>query len=268
MSFSHKSYYNDFVLTFLQGEHLRQQSGLVEVLKNGRERVTKTSLIEIHPLSKNFLAEFSSDHPEILERYRTLMGVTREITDSELDEDFDEPAFCQAAIHALRQIPPGSDNASKYHSIMVGLIGFIFYPNLMYPKKEHEIHDGRKRIDIVYTNGSTGGFFFIRRLEPQIGASLVMVERKNYSNDLANAELDQMAGRFSPARGRLGFILGRSFTDRDRFVARCKDTLKDGRGAIIAFEDKDIIEILDLIAANNRPAVDQLMEARFREIVS
>lgn len=268
MAFSHQSYYNEFVLTYLQSEHLRQHSGLVEVLKNGRERVTKKRLIEIHPLSKNFLADFSSEHPEILERYRTLMGVPREVTDKELDEKFDEPAFCNAAIHVLQKIPPGNDNASKYHSLMVGLVSFIFYPNIIYPKKEHGIHDGRKRIDIVYTNGSTGGFFFRRRSEHNISASLIMVECKNYSNDIANAELDQMAGRFSPARGRLGLILGRSFTDRDRFVARCRDTLRDGRGAIIALEDKDIIEMLMAIATNNRPLIDRIMEDRFREIAT
>ena len=42
---------------------------------------------------------------------------------------------------------------------MVGIVEFLFFPNLLYPKKEREIHEGRKRIDIVMENGARGGIF-------------------------------------------------------------------------------------------------------------
>lgn len=268
MAFSHQSYYNDFVLTFLQARHLEQGSALVETLKNGRRRVTKKSLEEIHPLSKNFLAEFSERNPEMLERYKTILGVPREITDRELDEDFDQPAFCRAAAEQLRAIPPGNDNATAYHNLAIGLLEFIFYPDLIYPKKEHEIHDGRKRIDICYTNNARSGFFLRRLLDQSVSASLVMVECKNYSKDPANPELDQIAGRFSPARGKFGILLGRSFIERDRFVERCRDTLRDGRGVVLALADEDILCMLDLIAQDKRSHVNAYMEQRFDELIS
>lgn len=67
---NHQEYYRRFVLDFLQAEHLSANSSLVEVLKCGRRRVTKKSLEERFPCTKDFLFEFSQNHPEVLDEYR------------------------------------------------------------------------------------------------------------------------------------------------------------------------------------------------------
>jgi hypothetical protein len=67
LAFSYQQYYNKFVLEFLQAEHLRQDTALVQVLRSGHRRVTKTSLKEIHPLSKQFLAEFTEENSQVLQ---------------------------------------------------------------------------------------------------------------------------------------------------------------------------------------------------------
>jgi hypothetical protein len=63
-------YYNHHALVFLQAEHLAAHSSLVEVLKNGRRRVTKRRLKEEYPFSKDWLASFSEDHPGVLDEYK------------------------------------------------------------------------------------------------------------------------------------------------------------------------------------------------------
>ena len=68
-------------------------------------------------------------------------------------------AFCDALAARLRAIPPGNEHASAFHYLMIGALEFIFFPHLVYPRKEQEIHQGRKRIDIVYTNSARNGFF-------------------------------------------------------------------------------------------------------------
>lgn len=71
----HREYYRHFVLEYLQAEHLEAGSSLVTVLKNGNRRVTKKDLESRYPLSKEFLFQFSEEHPEVLERYKeSLVG--------------------------------------------------------------------------------------------------------------------------------------------------------------------------------------------------
>jgi hypothetical protein len=70
----HNEYYNDFVLNYLQQEHLNAGSGLVQTLKNGKRRVTKKSLREEHPKSKDWLREFSEQHPDVLKQYREYLN--------------------------------------------------------------------------------------------------------------------------------------------------------------------------------------------------
>ena len=47
-------YYNHFVLEFLQNEHLRMQSALVQRKNNGEQFVTKKSLKRLIHNQKNF----------------------------------------------------------------------------------------------------------------------------------------------------------------------------------------------------------------------
>ena len=267
LAFSHQKFYNHFVLNFHQEVNLSQNSHLVKTLKNGRRRVTKKSLKESYPLTKPYLATFSKHNPEVLELYKNQLGVPSELNNSELEEDFDEASFARALAVQLRKINPGDHDASRFHSFMIGALQFIFYPNLIYPEKEREIHDGRKRIDIVYTNNSNTGFFYRRRQNPQIAAEKVCIECKNYVTEMANPELDQLAGRFSLQRGRLGLLIGRSFGNRDRFIMRCRDTACEDRGFIIAIIDEDIERMLKMIEEGHRLDVDQYLERRFDELL-
>jgi hypothetical protein len=267
IAFSHSAYYNNFVLTYLQAEHLNQRTALVETLK-GRPRVTKKKLKEHYPLTKDFLAAFSSDHPDVLARYKKLMGISRKPTNSDLQSGFDERAFAKALRHELAAIPPGDQAASRFHSFMVGALEFIFYPHLIYPQKEVEINQGRKRIDIMYTNDSESGFFYRRKGDAKTTADQILVECKNYSSDMKNPELDQMAGRFAKIRGRLGFLIGRTFDDRQKFTQRCRDTAHADQGFIIALVDEDIDRLLDFIEKSARPNIDEYLEQQYRKLIA
>jgi hypothetical protein len=268
LAFSHQDYYNQFVLEFLQAENLRQDTALVETLRNGRRRVTKKRLKEIHPLAKDFLAGFSERNPRVLETYKKLLSVSNGLANSEIDDQFNEVVFAQSLISELPRIDPGNASASQFHAFMIGAIEFVFYPDLIYPVKEDEINEGRKRIDITYTNNAASGFFFRRHIEAHCNAVKIMVECKNYQKEMANPELDQMAGRFSRQRGRFGILIGRTFDDRNRFVARCRDTAKADNGFILPLVDLDILQFLQLIVGGKRHMIDIDLERRFAELIN
>lgn len=268
LSHQHQKYYRHFVLNFLRDEHLRANTGLVHVLKNGTRRVYKKDLEERNPLSKDFVFRFSRENPAVLEGYKNAFRATKGVDVRDLDEDFNTELFVDSLIQALEDIPPGGDDASRFHNLIVGILEFVFYPNLYNPNKEHEIHEGRKRIDISYVNGAKDGFFFRVHTQRNISSSYIMVECKNYTGDPANPELDQLSGRFSPNRGRLGLLVARNFVNRDRFVARCRDTANDDRGIIIPLVDDDIIELLMLVRNGRRSRIDAHLENILREIIN
>lgn len=151
---------------------------------------------------------------------------------------------------------------------MVGILELLFYPYLCNPVVEHEIHDGRKRIDILFDNCAESGFFFRLCNTHDIPSRFIMIECKNYSRDIANPELDQIAGRFSPNRGKMGIITCRSAENIELLMERCSDTYRDSRGLVIPFVDEDICELLKYKSEGNDSAIEAFMQNRFHKIAS
>jgi hypothetical protein len=179
LSLDSQEFYNHHMLEFLRAENLRSGSGLVHTFKNGRREVFKSALKEIHPFVKDELANFVRNHPEVLEAYKELKGAQGAPDNEDLEKFFDERVFAEVLIERLQQVGSGSDAASEYHSISLGICTFLFHPGLIYPVKEQELHQGRKRIDIKFTNAGERGFFQRMMESNQTRALSVAVECKN-----------------------------------------------------------------------------------------
>ena len=265
-AYNHQRYYRQVVLSFLQAEHLNANSSLVRTLKNGRRVVRKKDVQASFPCTKENLFRFSQQHPEALHRYRDrLVGLEQQGPTSLVDAE-DEELIAEALGQALSSIPTGNVNATSYHQIMVGIVEFIFFPNLLYPRKEREIHQGRKRIDILMENGASTGIFLRLHQNRGLPCSFVAFECKNYVTDVANPELDQLSGRFSPNRGKIGFLCCRRFEDRRLFVERCRDTFRDARGLVVPLDDDTIRKFLDLIGEGRRKQIDDEVASLIDEV--
>ena len=92
----------------------------------------------------------------------------------------------------------------------------------------------------------------------------IIIECKNYTKDIANPELDQIAGRFSPNRGRFGIICCRGLDNPAKFIESERDTRIDDRGHIIHLTDDEIIELLRKKKRNE--SLDDFFEQKFHEI--
>jgi hypothetical protein len=217
------------------------------------------------------MAEFTAANPEVLATYKTLMADLakaerrNEAASLNGDNEFNEGTFAQALIESLMRIPPGNDDASAYHSLMIGIMEFLFWPQLTAPVKEAEIHEGRKRIDILYTNAADSGFFHRMATLANVVAHKVPVE---CSKDPANPEVDQLAGRFAPNRGRLGFLVYRNTTDRNRLIARCRDTAVEGRGFILPLGDAEVIGMLEDVRQMRRERIGTQLYMIYNRLIN
>ena len=220
-----------------------------------------------------WLVEFTEKYPDIFKRFKQY---TKQAGQSPIGNELtpaDIPSLTKNLIEQLQQIPAGADNATAYHRLMAGIMELIFYPQLQYPHIEREINEGRKRIDITFDNTAQSGFFRNLHEITKVYAPYIMIECKNYTDDINNPELDQMAGRLADKKGRFGIIVCRNIEDINLFLKRCSDTWKAGNGLIIPLIDNDFISILDDIAKTMQgqniksDIADYILRQRCRNII-
>ncbi|MDR3739900.1 MAG: hypothetical protein P4L40_12880 [Terracidiphilus sp.] len=265
-------FYNHFVLSFLQQEHLNANDSLVHTLRNGDPKVLKKDLKATYPLSKDFLFEFSEKHPTVLASYKkTLPSKAENVID---DEGIEGRQHVIRAVDAgatcaeLRAIAVGQATASEYHKFMIGALTKIFYPNLTRPKKEQEVDQGRKRIDIMFHNSATKGFFSTLVNRHHYHTPYISVECKNYKDDPKNPELDQLLGRLNRKRGFVGILTCRTVEDKPLMLKRCQDVVNnEDKKLIIVLDDNDICKLLDFATSNEQKKIDEFMEDKLTEIL-
>jgi hypothetical protein len=246
LSYEADEYYRHYLLPEMQREELRVNSGLVQVLKDGRRRVTKKSLMERYGANKLAIVDQTVRHPAVLTQYRQVKRSQppRPLTHGDFAEleRTDQPEW-DRLLRELQQIPTGIDSADDYEKQVEKLLTSLFYPSLCNPVKQHQIHQGRKRVDITYVNAARGGFFaWVAQHYP---APHIFVECKNYGREVGNPDIDQLSGRFSPSRGQVGILICRRIADKALLAQRCRDTANDHRGFIIALDDDDIAELVE-----------------------
>lgn len=273
-------YYQKYILEFLQEELYSAGSSLGRLLKDDRrarpaktvitEEVTKVGKGDGRKVKKEYIYEFSIMNPEVLEDYEAIKSEqTDPLTNSEIEaENTDRIQDYGAIIKKIRAIPPGKKSAHQYHDAVIGALNAIFYPLLTRPKKEAPTDDGIKRIDISYINSARYGFFSSLRNLKGIPATYIFVECKNYWNDLANPEVDQLATRFGPRKSKIGFLVYRNVTDRPKLIKRVRAIVSNEHGFILPFDNKDIFKLLKLKSENKDQEIDDFLEERFREIVN
>jgi hypothetical protein len=238
--------------------------------KDGSERrfVTKKDLVEKGDAAfdKDFLARFTLAHPQVFRNFKIVRPAdSGSLSLDDLLRD-DVTTICQHLEQRLLAIQPGADGASDYHRTVVGILDFLFFPRVFNPIIEEEIHEGRKRIDVVFDNGATEGFFFRLSHQTRLPCPYIFVECKNYREDIRNPEIDQLAGRFSPNRGQFGLVICRSLENEELALNRCRDTYTDRRGLILPITDTDLIHSLQATAKGDPFPLEVRLNELFRRV--
>jgi len=245
LQFRADQYYRHYILTHLQQVELNSGSGLVYMIKDGTRKVDKTAVEAKYKKQdatiKDVIVEQTLKNPAILDAYRAEMAkqpynpLSHEMI--ALVENEDGPDWDQLLQDVL-DVPTGKAASTDFENAVEALLTALFYPDLTNPAIQAPIHDGRKIIDIKYTNMAKGSFF--SWVSTHYPSPLMWIECKNYAGKVANPELDQLSGRFSPSRGRVGILVCRKYDKKNVFLDRCRDTARDDRGWIIALDDDDL----------------------------
>lgn len=274
-TFDPGEYLTHFVLPYLQNRELANpHSALVRERRSkrlqGQRYVTKKSIRQRDgKRTKPWNTQVTHQNPEIMRRYRASRVAKSEPPSHDdianvtgtLPPDWDK------LLGDVLSIPSGKDDADNYHRAILHLLTALFYPALDIPRREFPIHEGRKRIDIVYVNVAAAGFFHWVNNVANVPASSVIVECKNYTGALSNPEFDQLTGRFSPRRGQLGLLCYRGFADNKPSVIRhCRDAALDDRGFVIPIDDQDL-GILVESRKNGEETIFKYLYSRYQEII-
>jgi len=132
-----EKYYNHFVLNFLQSEHLRMNSALIQNKRDGTPYVTKKSIkekveLEIEQSNSNikgFLREFTKKHPQVFENFK-IETKTSSLEQYEFEiQNIDN--IVKYLITKLETIDSGNDEATSYHRCITGILELLFYPHLI-----------------------------------------------------------------------------------------------------------------------------------------
>lgn len=267
-----KEFYDRFVLRFLEAEHINARSALVYTLKNGNPKVLTRDLKAAYPASKEFLFEFSEKNPSVLKSYKETLPEKAEtmIGDRSIEgrQQLIRSIDHGLSAEELRSIPAGHTNAQKYHSFMVGALTKIFYPELTRPTKEQPADEGRKRIDILFHNSASKGFFSHLVGFHKYFAPYISVECKNYKEDPKNPELDQLTGRLTRKRGFVGLLTCRVVEDKGLMLKRCRDVVNnEDKKLIMVLDDNDICTLLEFAFNDEQEHIDEYLEDKLKAIL-
>lgn len=262
-------YYRNYILKYLEELELSASSALMRVARSGRRSVTKKALRQKYGVGKPTNLTWSEREPAILAAYKDhkRKHPRQPLDNSEIAEAVDAapPDYWQL-LQAVLDTPPGNADATNYHKRVEALLSALFHPHLVNPHREHPIHDGRKRIDITYTNAAQVGVF--HWIGSHYPAPFIYAECKNYSRPIENKEFDQLSGRFSPSRGQVGLLLYRGFDDKERTLLGCRDTARDHRGYMVALDDGDLRILVEERTRQPIPETMGIIHARFKQLVS
>ncbi|MGM0898264.1 MAG: hypothetical protein ACQEV0_10200 [Bacillota bacterium] len=268
-------YARHFVLNFLVSEELRLNTSLVKrrELKSGEIKISvvKEEVAKKHnAYSKSFLRTFTRRHPSYFESFKvSAKSNLSSLSNEEILENHSDEYYLDVIdklIQGFSEIRTGKTDANKFHEHIIACMNFLFYPSLTNPVKEQEINQGRKRIDLSYNNSAEQGFFFNLQTVKDIPSAYIFVECKNYTKDVANPELDQLNGRFSPNRGKVGFMVFRTCGNEEVLFQRCADYYRDNKNLILPMQDKDFILILSEIKENRIERTDRPQESFLNEL--
>lgn len=270
---------NSFIDGYLMGqknhtfyvEHNREET--FEILASMGFFYNKEMNLSKVPGNSSYSFIFNPEHEILIENTLSLKNIIK--TKRDPDKIIPVPSLVymlELYTKELDLTDPGPTAAHKYHRLAARIFYEIFRNQLKEPVIEHEINEGRGRIDITYKNRNKEGIFKNAKDLRSIPCPEIMVECKNYNYDhkLGNEEFSQIADRLSPQRGQLGFLLCRDKISKNEVLDHCRDRNRGGKNNyIIVLDDPDLIKLANYkLSDDDDESIDDFVDKKISEIVN
>ena len=160
-------------------------------------------------------------------------------------------------IERLRGCPSGKKYWRDYENVSAEILTRVFHPHLKKPKQQPRTLNGLERRDALFSLRRAGnGWEDIRK---EFEANFLLCEFKNYSEQFGKDEVNQTRNYLKRTIGRIGVIFSRKGADDD--AQRMRNSIyAEEQKVILFFEDKHLVELLQLKAANQNP-LDLIQDA-------
>jgi len=223
----------------------------------------KEVLIEAGKGSQSYL--FMADARILIENALKISELKNENLTGKVLKELTKINLLEFYLEELRNLE--SKKATKHEDIMARLLNGIFSDQLKNPELRVPIDGGLGVVDIRFQNRNEPGFFKNAIEMHGIKCPVLLVECKNYSEEMSSPEFDQLAGRMdNPARSMLGIICCREIKDKKRILARSHSKISSGK-YIIVLEDKDLERLVKLKLEDNIEEINDFMERKLIEII-
>jgi hypothetical protein len=233
--------------------------GIGDILQRGRtpskqtiERLIKESSRPLPPgVNAKFLTERILDDLATAESHR--------------ETDDDQQLLKLVAV--LPQIPVGKSAAHKFHIAMLDILPLLFESRLGSIKKEQEIFDGLKYVDLKANNDQKDGIFAQLRDHFRFYSPYVFIECKNYAEDLKNPEFDQLIARLGPTTTQIGCIICRRVTDSGKVLDRAKVPFNKEHKLILVLADADITRLANARIQSGPDVMDAMLKEYAERVI-
>jgi hypothetical protein len=160
------------------------------------------------------------------------------------DSSSPNPTLCTIRQNLI-SIKVGPQHATRFHNLAMKLLRSVFDSRLGDLQKEKKLLQGLKRLDIKANNDKQLGFFANLRNHHSLHCPYIFCECKNYAEDPANPEFDQLLGRLNKTTTMVGLLLCRKVKDNTKVLKRCREPYSREGKLIIVLEDRDSVHLAD-----------------------
>ncbi|NDL01019.1 hypothetical protein [Photorhabdus bodei] len=261
IAYSHKTFYNRYIMPSLRNEHLSLNSALVETLKSGKRRVTRKRLLDEYGASKPFIESQIAKFTSSLNEYREEMTLNpppplkhRDFQEINKIEPFKLSELTKELLSYVKGV-----DGNKYFSSLKKILPFIFYPSLIYPIV---LGSNNEIFRLSYLNESRQGFFF------ELSVFGIESERVifYFYNDISNDNvIDTMIKDLDINKVQLGIIFCRGADGKVN--KRLKDLSVLEKNYILIIDDNGFDNLVDEYLKGGDQSFESIRSI-FRDITS